>query len=208
MREWNALRSYPQTKRIVGTRTIHHRIIASYRGREFFDGERDYGYGGLADDGRWNTVAQDMVEDYHPDTTLQINCEKGFLLKELAALGVKVTGIESSSYARKHCNELNVISKWIDFTEPFDLVIALGAVYTLNLAEAMQCLRMIDKVSFNSFITLASYDTEEDLKLFKQWSLLACTILKKEEWIEVMNHCNYRGDYWFVNAKTLGLCSS
>ena len=49
MREFNALEGYPEPKqpRIAskGLRTIHHRIIASYRGQDLYDGDRNYGYG-------------------------------------------------------------------------------------------------------------------------------------------------------------------
>ena len=58
-----------------------------------------------------------------------------------------------------------------------------------------------------SFINLASYEDKSDFWLFKQWSLLGTTILKKEEWKEVLKHCNYSGDYYFTNAKSLNLKS-
>ena len=29
--------------------------------------------------------------------------------------------------------------------------------------------------------------------------------LKKEEWIDILNHCGYTGDYHFTSAKTLNL---
>lgn len=217
MREFNALRSYPQpSARRVGSRTIHHRIIASYRGREFFDGERDYGYGGLKYDKRWQVVAEDLRNDYAlvaGSRVLQFGCEKGFLLAELQKNGIEIVGVESSSYARHHA--LPEMKPHIlpslplrhdkEYTLPFDLVIAIGTVYSLNLGDAMEMLRRIEAIGFNAFITLASYDTEEDLRLFKKWSLLGTTILRKDEWREVMNHAGYTGDYWFVSAETLKL---
>ena len=57
----------------------------------------------------------------------------------------------------------------------------------------------------NSFITLASYKTKEDYWMFKQWTVLGTTILREDEWIEVLNHTNYTGDYYFTNAETLSL---
>ena len=217
MREYDALKDYPQSLRSVGDRTIQNRIIASYRGREFFDGDRVNGYGGLVYDGRWKSVAEDMIEHYllHPadrygdagSLVLQLNCEKGFLLREFKILEMRVIGIETSSYARRHAEPMIrdfIKPKWVGI-EPVDLLIAIGVVYMLNLSDAIECLKRIEESSFNAFITLASYDTEEDLKLFKKWSLLACTILKKDEWIEVMQHAGYTGDYSFVNAETLKL---
>jgi len=214
LREFNALRKYPQpTKRVVGSRTIHHRIMASYRGWHFFDGERDYGYGGFKYDGRWKPVAEDMIEEYklEPEScVMQLNCEKGFLLYEFLQLGMKPQGVEPSAYARRHLMPTvrpYVTPSWVR-KEPADLIIALGVVYTLNLPDAMECLRKIEQNAFRSFITLASYDTEDDLRLFRSWSLLATTVLRKDEWREVLAHAGYSGDYAFVNAETLNLCAS
>ena len=57
MRELYILLNYSKKKveRYVGKgiRTINHRIIASEREKNFFDGDRNYGYGGLKYDGRW-----------------------------------------------------------------------------------------------------------------------------------------------------------
>ena len=210
MREFDALRSYPQSEKKVGTRTIYNRIIASYRGREFFDGGRNFGYGGLKYDGRWQPVAKDMIGDYGLSSSspvLQLNCEKGFLLHELNKLGVtNVVGVEPSKYARRHAMDSvmrHYVPKMGFETGQFDLVIAIGVVYTLSLPDAINCLREIERIGHNGFITLASYETEQDLSLFRQWSLLGTTILKKQEWLEVMAHAGYTGDYWFVNAESL-----
>ena len=220
LREFNALEALkdypPSCERIVGSRTIKHRIMASYRGHEFFDGDRNCGYGGLKYDGRWKRVAESMCREYGLNDgsfVLQINCEKGFLLREFQIRypGMKVVGIEASSYARRHAPpQLKdcILPSWKVDIEAFDLVIAIGVVYTFNLSDAVQCLRKIDRLGFRQFITLASYDTEEDLKLLRQWTLLGTTILKKEEWVEVMQHAGYEGDYTFINAKTLGLRGS
>lgn len=207
MREFNALKDYPQPpSRTVGERTIEHRIIASYRGREFFDGDRAYGYGGMVNDGRWKAVAQCMAERYglkSGSRILQFHCEKGYLLAEFKAMDMEVCGIEPSPYARRHCAipALPALGQARDF----DLVIAIGTVYMENLPDAMAAIRRIESLGFASFITLASYDTEEDLALLRKWSLLGTTILRKDEWKLVLTHCGYTGDYWFVNAETLRL---
>ena len=53
--------------------------------------------------------------------------------------------------------------------------------------------------------TLASCETMKDYWLFRQWTLLGTTILPKNDWIEVLNHANYTGDYYFTNAESLSL---
>ena len=83
---------------------------------------------------------------------------------------------------------------------------ALGVVYTHNLTDVIQCLKEIQRVSKGkSFITLASYEDQNDFWLFKQWSLLGTTILHKDEWKEILKHANYSGDYFFTSAKSLSL---
>ena len=217
MREFNALKSYPKLdKRVVGGRTIKNRILACNRGFDFFDGDRNSGYGGYHYNGWWLPVARDLVEEYgltSESSVLQLQCEKGFLLHDLLSIHpMKVKGTETSIYARH--TAMKDVKSLIEIHPPttiqadkreFDLVIGIGVIYSLMLADAMDCLREIERVSKQYFITLASYETEEDLKLFRQWTLLSSLVLKKDEWREVLAYCGYRGDYQFVNAETLRL---
>ena len=211
MREWNLLRSYPKSEKPVVERTIRDRILASYRGRDFYDGPRSCGYGGYANDGRWSPVAEDIIKDYAPlKRVIQFNCDKGFLVNELALRAIETIGVESSSYARAHSPPgLKILHRFPpeEIPNPFDLAIALGLVYTYNLPDAMGFIRQLERVAHKAFITLATYETKRDYWMFKEWSLLACTILKREEWLEVLNHCGYTGDYWFIDAESLCLKS-
>ena len=85
-------------------------------------------------------------------------------------------------------------------------MVAIGPVYTLNLAGAIRLLKEIQRVTKkNSFITLGCYESEEDFWLFRDWTLLGTTVLKRNEWIEVLRHINYTGDYKFNTARSLNL---
>ena len=68
MREFNFLDNYPKLKepRYVSKnlRTINHRIISAEREKDFFDGDRNYGYGGFKYDGRWKQVADKLKIEY------------------------------------------------------------------------------------------------------------------------------------------------
>lgn len=222
MKEFNLLGDYPEpTKpRYVNQnlRTITNRITASYRSREFFDGNRNEGYGGMVYDGRWKSIAKRICEKYEikdNSKILQINCEKGFLLHDLQELNpkIKIYGLESSKYAID--NALPSVKNFINYSDKinlefednfFDFVIAIGAVYSLNLTGAIQCLKEIQRVSKGkSFITLGAYETEKDKKLFSYWTLLGSTVLKKNEWIEVLKHSEFTGDYKFNTAASLNL---
>lgn len=222
MIEYNLLQGYPspQKPRIVGDnfRPIKSRIIASKRDQEFFDGDRNNGYGGFKYDGRWIPIASKINQKYLNESSsnfLQINCEKGFLLNDIYNINPKtnVFGTENSEYAIK--KSLKSIQKNIKFSEPtklpfvdnfFDFVVALGTIYTLTLSDALQALSEIIRVSKNkSFITLATYKTEEEYFLFKDWTLLGTLMFKREEWIEILRSVNYKGYYYFTDANSLNL---
>ena len=223
MREYNLLGEYPKAKEIryVGEdlRTIGHRIVASYRDQNFFDGERNYGYGGFKYDGRWQSVAEKICNEYKLNNTssfLQIGCEKGFLLKDIKTKysNMRIEGLETSNYAisnsipeiKKNIKYCNSYTNFNYDDKEFDFIIGLGVVYTHSLPDAIKCLKEIQRVSKGkSFITLASYENKNDFWLFKQWSLLGTTILRKKEWKEILSHTKYTGDYSFTNASLLGL---
>jgi len=225
MREYNLLQDYPppKTPRLVSptTRTIENRIVASYRDQRYYDGERNNGYGGYQYDGRWKIVAKRIMKDYvlsNDAKILQIGCEKGFLLHDLHHLfpNLNLSGYEISNYAIE--NAMPSIQQNIQqgryeklpFGEnQFDFIVAIGVIYPMNLVDGMACLKEIQRVGKGkSFITLGSYETQEEFELFRMWTLLGATILSKNEWKKVLEHVAYTGDYAFVTAKTLNLSSS
>ncbi len=70
------------------------------------DGPREYGYGGFQYDGRWKSVAKDIISHFSlrlGDRLLDVGCAKGFLVKDLLALGIDAFGIDISSYALMQC---------------------------------------------------------------------------------------------------------
>ena len=222
MKKYNLLGSYSNSKikRIANenTRTINERIIASYRDKNLFDGERRFGYGGFKYDGRWIPIAKRICKTYNLNNNssiLQLGCEKGFLMHDIKTLypKIKIYGIEMSNYAiKKSIKSVKKNIKLGNYTRlnfknsKFDFVIALGVVYSLNLSDAIKCLKEIIRVSKGkSFINLSSYETKKDYWLFKYWTLLGSTLLREDEWKSVLKHVNYKGHYYFTNAKSLGL---
>ena len=177
MRKFNLLSEYPKSdvKRFVGTniRTIKHRIVASLKDKDFYDGDRNYGYGGFKYDGRWKKIAKKIYDEYNLNDNssfLQLNCEKGFLLKDLKAINsnIKIDGLETSDYAVSNCEPeiKHNVKKCDNYLKlqykdnQFDFIIALGVVYTLNLADAIQCLREIQRVSkgtWNGYSCIRNY---------------------------------------------------
>ncbi len=221
MKEFDLLSIYPSlNKRLVSknTRKIENRIVASYRGKDFYDGKRDNGYGGFRYDGRWKKIAIRIFKHYKLKDNakiLQIGSDKGFLLNDIKEIKPKCTvaGIEISDYAIK--KTLKKVKKYITKSSfinlpykgsSFDFVIAIGPIYSLNLPDAIKCLKEIKRVGKGkSFITLGSYNNERDFKLFRYWTLLGTTILNKQEWLKVLKHCKYTGDFKFNTAASLNL---
>ena len=223
MKRINLLNTYPNPKnrRYVNDKliTIKNRIIASYRGKEFYDGKRNNGMGGFYYDGRWKNIANIICEKYKLDnnsSVLQLGAQKGFLLHDIKNKfpKMKIVGLDYSSYAiskamkniKKNIKKVDEYKKLNFKKNSFDFVIALGAVYAYDLTGAIATLKEIQRVSKgNSFVTLGSYSNQKDYIQLMQWMKIGTTVLKENEWREVLKHVKYSGDYEFSNAKTLNL---
>lgn len=217
MKEFDAFHGYPEPPepRLVGPnlRAIQNRIIASNRDREFYDGERINGYGGMKDDGRWGPIADNLMKDYNLgySKVLQMNAHKGFLAYELYKRGVRIWTQEVSEYACRNSvlkHDLCPFTKLPYEDKQFDFVIGASCVYSLNLPDAIQCLKEIQRVGKRAWITLAAYEDEKDIEglmLLRYWFLLGTLILTKADWIAVMQHTGYTGDWRFDTAKSLKL---
>ena len=71
---------------------------------DYWDGDRNTGYGGYRDDGRWKRIAESFFKRYelgNGASILDVGCGKGYFLKELKNLrpDVDVRGIDLSQYA-------------------------------------------------------------------------------------------------------------
>ena len=220
MQEFDAFHGYPEPSahRVVGPdiRTIENRIISSERGKEFYDGDRVNGYGGMVNDGRWGPIAKNIYDDYNLGyaRVLQMGAHKGYLLEELFKLGCRVWGQEVSTYAAsKSLINMDIcpFTKLPYEDAQFDMVICASPVYSLNLPDAIKCLKEIERVKKpqgRSWITLAAYEDERDIEglmLLRYWFLLGTTILTKADWLKVMEYAGYTGDYRFDTAKSLKL---
>ena len=117
MNEINLLKSLPQNKKNVSAResakTDEHIKISREYGEMYFDGPREYGYGGYRYDGRWQPVAKDIIKYYNLKSgskVLDVGCAKGFLVKDLVNEGIDAYGLDISDYAIRNC-ESEVIGR-------------------------------------------------------------------------------------------------
>lgn len=215
--EIDLLRNYPRANRDLTSRqaekTEEVRSIAREFGKEFFDGDRKYGYGGFHYNPRfWSPVIPDFEEhfgDLTAKTVLDVGCGKGFLLFDLLRLrpGVQVAGIDLSRYAIDNAKEevRHLVSvadaKALPFaSKSFDLVISINTIHNLELSDCKEALREIGRVSKGqSFITVDAYRNKEEKERMWAWNLTAKTILSTDDWKALFDEVGYRGDYfWFI----------
>jgi|SRR3989344_1862295 len=215
-REVNLLDMYPNARRNIEWRfnnlTEEQRAIARQFGREFFDGDRLWGYGGYRYDGRWVSVVRRFRDYYGLNTgssVLDVGCAKGFMLYDFWNIiwGIKVAGIDISSYALD--NALIAIKNFLvlgnakDLPYPdhsFDLVISINTVHNLELEKCKDAIAEIERVSRqNSFIVVDSFRNSKEERRMRKWNITGKTILSVDEWERVFDEVGYTGDYyWFI----------
>src|SRR5438552_4384054 len=83
---------------------VHCMLKAKEYEYDYWDGDRRYGYGGYKYDGRWATVARQLVDTYQLTdgaSILDVGCGRGFLLYEFTRLlpNCTVAGFDVSAYA-------------------------------------------------------------------------------------------------------------
>lgn len=215
--EIDLLAAYPRTRRDVESRaagkTTEDRRIARRFDREFFDGDRRTGYGGLHYDPRfWEPVIPAFRERWHlsgASSVLDAGCAKGFMLYDLSHMipGITVAGIDISEYAIEHAKEevrpfLQVADvRDMPFEDKsFDVVISITTVHNLERAGVKQALREIERIQRRgSFVTVDAYRNYEERRRMEAWNLTARTVLHVEEWKALFDEAGYTGDYyWFM----------
>ena len=216
MAELNLLAKLPKGKRNVAARqhakTDEHIRISREYGEMYFDGPREYGYGGYRYDGRWVPVAEDMIAHFglRPgDRVLDVGAGKGFLVKDFmkAMPGLEAFGIDISKYALMHA-EPEVIGRLhlgnaLELPFPdnsFKAVISLNTIHNLDRDGCIQALREIERVSGgHAFVQVDSYRTPEQKAVFEDWVLTAKFHDYPDGWIKLFKEAGYTGDhYWTI----------
>lgn len=215
MAEVNLLSKLPRGKRNLSARATakteeHIRISREY-GETYFDGPREYGYGGYRYDGRWVPVAQDFIRHFSlkpGDRVLDVGCAKGFLVKDfmIACPGLEAFGLDISRYALMHC-ELETIGRLhlgnaLELPFPdnsFKAAISLNTIHNLDRAGCVQALKEIQRVSGGrAFVQVDSYRTPEQKAIFEEWVLTARFHDTPQGWIALFNEAGYTGDYFWT----------
>ena len=216
-KEINLLVNYPKTKRNleerVASKTEADRTVARQFGREFFDGDRNHGYGGFNYFSKfWQPVIPTFQQHWGLDqnsSILDVGCAKGFMMHDFTLLipGITVKGIDISEYAIEHAMEdvkshLQVANatKLPFESKSFDVTISINTVHNLERDECAKALQEIERVSRKgSFITVDAYRNAEEKERMYAWNLTAKTIMSVDEWVKFFKEIGYTGDYyWFI----------
>ncbi len=210
------LRALPKTKRNIQKRmdAKDPAVIEISRryGEEYFDGPRDYGYGGYKYDGRWVPVAADIVEHFglKPGMrVLDVGCAKGFLVKDLLNVcpGLEVFGLDISEYALMNCPPEVVGRLHLGSAEKlpfpdgsFDCVLSLNTVHNFDRPTAIGVMQEIQRVSGGrAFVQVDSYHTPEQKEIFESWVLTAKFYDYPDGWCALFEEAGYTGDYdWTI----------
>lgn len=215
-REIDLLKNYPRTKRNVKEReekkTEKDCMIARQFGRDFFDGDRRYGYGGFRYDSKfWKPVMPAFINHFQlnaSSSVLDVGCAKGFMLVDMikSIPGIIARGVDISVYAIEHAH--STVKKIVSVAnatklpfeeDSFDVVISVNTIHNLERDDCATALQEIERVSRGkSFVTVDAYRNNEEKERMDAWNLTAKTYMHVNEWKVFFKKVGYTGDYyWF-----------
>jgi SAM-dependent methyltransferase len=186
-------------------------IVSKRYGKEYWDGARRYGYGGYKYDGRWKPLAERLIGEYRLPSDariLDVGCGKAFLLHELKLLlpqaqvvgfDISAEGIADAPEAVRPYLSVGRAQDAYPFSDnAFDLALSLNALHNLRVFELQTAFRELERVAARKFVVVESYRNEAELFNLECWSLTCESFFDVDEWIWLMRHFGYSGDYEFI----------
>lgn len=185
--------------------------LARQFGKDYWDGDRKVGYGGMRYDGRWRVVAENLVKHYGVQPgqrVLDVGCGKAFLLYEFTQVlpGLEVAGLDISGYAVENAKEevrpfLHIgNAKALPYPDGhFDLVISLNTLHNLQCFDLDRALREMQRVSrAHKYLVVESYRNEEEKTNLLYWQLTCESFYRPEAWEWWFEKTGYTGDHSFI----------
>ncbi len=179
--------------------------------KEYWDGDRKYGYGGYHYDGRWRPVAEEMARHYklQPGARiLDVGCGKGFLLYEFMQVlpGAHVRGLDISRYAIQHAKEevkpflkVGHATKLPFPDRSFDFVFSVNTLHNLYNYHLWDALREIERVGKSAkHIVIEAYRNEREKVNLMYWQLTCRAVMTPKEWEWLFERVGYTGDYSYI----------
>ena len=198
-------------KRMINDKTKCMKIARKF-GKDFWDGDRKYGYGGYKYiQGYWSSVAKKMIKDYslnNKSKILDIGCGKGYLLYEFKKIlpDILICGYDISKYAIRNSKKeiknnlfVHQAQKKSKFkNQYFDLAFSLATFHNLHLKDLLFSLNEIKRVSKKSYVMVESYRNLEELFNLQCWALTCNAFYNDDDWKEIFKLTNYNRDYEFI----------
>ena len=191
---------------------VHCMIKAKEYERDYWDGNRRYGYGGYKYDGRWKPVAESLIKHYNLKDgckILDVGCGKAHVLYEIKQLlpNAELHGFDISKHGIADAPEgirkslsirraQDVPYSWKD--KYFDLVISLGCMHNLRIFDLKKVFGEIERVGKQKFFMVEGYRNEQELFNLQCWALTCESFFDKDEWIWLAKEFGYTGDYEFI----------
>lgn len=186
--------------------------IARKFDKEFWDGDRRYGYGGYKYiEGLLEPLAKSLIKYYNLKNTskvLDVGCGKGFLLYEISKIlpDINFSGFDISKYAVENSKKEikdnlfvhNAENKYPFKEKEFDLVISINTLHNLQIYNLEKALIEIERVGKKKYTVVEGYRNEEELFNLQCWALTAEAFFSKEEWEWIFDRFKYTGDYEFI----------
>jgi SAM-dependent methyltransferase len=207
---------HTSTKRDYLARMIDNKveamIIAKKYGRDYWDGDRRYGYGGYKYlPGRWKPVAESLIHRYRlkpGSKVLDVGCGKGYLLYEMQLLEpqLEIYGVDVSEYGLSNMHpdlkghfRLAKAQERLPFEDKeFDLVISLGTFHNLHIYELEVAVSEVERVGKAGYIMVESFRNELEMFNLECWALTAESLMDIDEWLWMYKKFGYSGDYEFI----------
>ncbi len=178
---------------------------------EYWDGERNTGYGGYVDDGRWDAFSSKLISEYNlssESSILDIGCGKGFLLNtfqqklphsQLKGIDISKYAIDQSPANIKPFLELGAVENIKIEPNSYDLVISLNTLHNLELPDLYTSLKKIEQAKKkNAYICVESYRNENEKWNLMRWQLTCECFYTPKEWLWIFDQAGYTGDYEFI----------
>jgi len=180
-------------------------------GYDYWDGERQYGYGGYKYDGRWLPLAKQIAEYYKikpGDRILDVGCGKGYMLFEFtrAVPGVEIAGLDLSQYGIDHAKEevkpflVQGHARKLPFPDKsFDFIYSNTTLHNLPPQDLYPAIKEIERVrKRDAWIGVESFRNEREKANLLYWQLTCEAFFSVDGWRWWFEHCGYKGDYGFI----------
>lgn len=131
----------------------------------------------------FSRVAEQIVNDYHPQTVLDVGCAMGYLVAALRDKGVQAYGIDISEYAiervrsdiQPYCKVCSALSPFpVDFPKKYDMVVSVEVAEHLPEEDAVPFVQSLcgysDLILFSSTPDDTSEKTHINVHTPEYWA--------------------------------------